>query len=121
VPVDVELQGTEKENVTPGPSLTDKGYLTFAFVQALRAWHTAAHVAWFDAHNVHLGDGVLESREYAISQLIRKRIEQFCGWGKSVGGLRKTRLRGVHRYCTRVSDCGKTASANLSSPQRLSM
>jgi hypothetical protein len=26
---------------------------------------------------------------------VHKRIEQFFGWGKTVGGLRKTRLRGV--------------------------
>lgn len=28
---------------------------------------------------------------------MRKRIEQFFGWGKTVGGLRKTRLKGVAR------------------------
>ena len=28
---------------------------------------------------------------------MRKRIEQFFGWGKTVGGLRKTRLHGVGR------------------------
>ena len=28
---------------------------------------------------------------------MRKRIEQFFGWGKTVGGLRKTRLKGERR------------------------
>ena len=58
---------------------------------------TAAHVAFIEARNVGLGEGVLESAGYRASQIVRKRIEQFFGWGKTVGGLRKTRLRGVRR------------------------
>lgn len=61
------------------------------------AKRTAAHVACNAAHTVGLGRGVLESRAYRASQIVRKRIEQFFGWGKTVGGLRKTRLRGVRR------------------------
>ena len=44
-----------------------------------------------------IGEGTLESAGYRASQIVRKRIEQFFGWGKTVGGLRKTRLRGVRR------------------------
>jgi hypothetical protein len=54
-------------------------------------------VACNAAHTVGLGRGVLESRAYRASQIVRKRIEQFFGWGKTVGGLRKTRLKGVRR------------------------
>ena len=32
---------------------------------------------------------------YAISQRIRKRIEEIWGWAKTVGGLRRSRFRGV--------------------------
>ena len=32
---------------------------------------------------------------YAISQRIRKRIEEAFGWAKAVAGLRKTRHRGL--------------------------
>jgi hypothetical protein len=39
----------------------------------------------------------LESPGYRASQIVRKRIEQFFGWAKTVGGLRKTKLRGVRR------------------------
>ena len=34
---------------------------------------------------------------YAISQRIRKRIEEAFGWMKSVAGQRKARFRGVER------------------------
>lgn len=34
---------------------------------------------------------------YAVSQRIRKRIEEAFGWIKTVAGLRKTRFRGLER------------------------
>jgi len=34
---------------------------------------------------------------YAISQRIRKRVEEIFGWMKTVGGFRKTRYRGLER------------------------
>src|ERR1700730_291996 len=34
---------------------------------------------------------------YAVSQRIRKRIEEVFGWTKTVAGQRKTRLRGLPR------------------------
>jgi len=34
---------------------------------------------------------------YRIGQRKRKRIEEIFGWMKTVGMLRKTRLRGVHK------------------------
>ncbi len=34
---------------------------------------------------------------YAISQRVRKRIEEAFGWMKTIGGQRKTRFRGVER------------------------
>lgn len=34
---------------------------------------------------------------YAISQRIRKRVEEIFGWGKTVGHFRRTRLRGQRR------------------------
>jgi hypothetical protein len=55
-------------------------------------------VAFNAAHfSTGLGEGTLQSPGYRASQIVRKRIEQFFGWGKTVGGLRKTRLRGVRR------------------------
>ena len=34
---------------------------------------------------------------YAVSQRIRKRIEEVFGWGKTVGPLAQTMLRGTER------------------------
>ena len=34
---------------------------------------------------------------YAISQRIRKRVEEIFGWMKTVGGFRRTRYRGLER------------------------
>ena len=76
----------------------DKGYHTSRFVEGLLAQHIAPHVAFNPSHfSTGLGEGTLESAGYRASQIVRKRIEQFFGWGKTVGGLRKTKLRGVRR------------------------
>ena len=34
---------------------------------------------------------------YRISQVIRKRIEEHFGWGKTVGRIRQTVFRGIQR------------------------
>ena len=34
---------------------------------------------------------------YALSQRARKRVEEIFGWGKTIGGWRKTRYRGLER------------------------
>ncbi len=34
---------------------------------------------------------------YAVSQWIRKRVEETFGWMKTIGGLRRTRYRGRQR------------------------
>lgn len=38
---------------------------------------------------------------YALSQKHRKRIEEPCGWGKTVGGFAQTVYRGVERVGAR--------------------
>ncbi len=38
-----------------------------------------------------------QSDGYAISQRVRKRVEEIFGWMKTVGGFRKTRFRGIER------------------------
>ncbi|MBV6423232.1 MAG: hypothetical protein NAOJABEB_01022 [Steroidobacteraceae bacterium] len=63
------------------------------------------------AGNVGLGEGVLENAACWASQIVRKRIEDFWGWSKSVGGLRKSRLRGVRRNGPRFAMNG--AAYNL--------
>ncbi len=34
---------------------------------------------------------------YEVSQRVRKRVEEFFGWAKQIGGLRKTKFRGLTR------------------------
>jgi hypothetical protein len=36
----------------------------------------------------------IRSEGYKVSQVIRKRVEEIFGWRKSVGGLRRTKLKG---------------------------
>ena len=77
----------------------DKGYDTRDFVASCRALNITPHVAQND---MRPGGSALDARTtrypgYAVSQRIRKRIEETFGWMKTVGGLRKTRYRGRER------------------------
>ena len=73
----------------------DKAYDSKEFVQEMRDHQVTPHIACkpttiIDARTTgHPG--------YAISQQKRKRIEEIFGWVKTVGGLRKTRHRGLER------------------------
>ena len=40
---------------------------------------------------------VAESLGYAISQRLRKRIEESFGWSKTVGGLAQVKVRGLDK------------------------
>jgi transposase len=75
----------------------DKGYDTADFVEVLRALRTTPHVT----QNVHRrGGSAIDGRTtrhpgYAQSQHARPRIEPAFGWLKTIGGLRKVKLRGL--------------------------
>lgn len=71
----------------------DAGYNTRDFVNSCRERKVTPHVA----HKKH---SAIDARTtslsgYTASQRVRKRIESIFGWAKTVGGLRKTRYRGV--------------------------
>jgi transposase len=74
----------------------DKGYDTRDFVAACRARNVTPHVS----QNVHARrTSAIDRRTtrhpgYAISQRIRKRVEEVFGWMKTVGNFRKTRYIG---------------------------
>lgn len=86
----------------PAPRVTlgaDKAYDTFDFVERTRALGVTPHVA---QNITRRGGSAIDERTtrhagYALSQVIRKRIEEVFGWGKTVGPLRKTKLRGLAR------------------------
>ena len=39
---------------------------------------------------------------YGISQILRRRVEEIFGWAKGVGGLARSRLRGLARVTSQV-------------------
>jgi transposase len=73
----------------------DKGYDTKEFVQELRDRQVTPHIACKPTSIID--ERTTRHPGYAISQQKRKRIEEIFGWLKTVGGLRKTRHRGVAR------------------------
>ncbi len=76
----------------------DKAYDTRELVQSLRALKATPHVA--QNHNGRRSaiDGrTTRHPGYAVSQRLRKRVEEIFGWMKAVGNLRKTRHRGQDR------------------------
>lgn len=82
----------------------DKGYDVLAFVQALRRRQVTPHIAT-DRRISKTGavrrsgvDGRTQRHPgYAVSQRLRKRIEEVFGWMKSSAGFRQTRHRGRDR------------------------
>lgn len=76
----------------------DKLYDTRDFVTGLRELSATPHVAQNDTNRRSAIDGRTTSHAgYAVSQRIRKRIEEVFGWGKAIGPLRKTKFRGQDR------------------------
>jgi len=77
----------------------DKGYDTAGFVAACRALKVIPHIARSDGR---AGGSALDRRTarhgaYAVCQRVRKRVEEIFRWMKTVGGLRRTRYRGLDR------------------------
>ena len=76
----------------------DKAYDAEDFVNELKSMNVRPHVA----QNTNGRRSAIDGRTtrhpgYAMSQKIRKRIEEGFGWIKTVGGQRKTRFRGRDR------------------------
>ncbi len=92
------LQRQRRRRGCPRSVGADKGYHTKAFVDALWLQSITPHIAMVAGRRTPGLDGrTTRSVGYAISQKIRKRIEEGFGWMKTVGGLRKTRYRGSAR------------------------
>jgi transposase len=88
------IEGSQRVTVA-----ADKGYDTQEFVRELRGLKVTPHVAQNDKRP---GGSAIDKRTtrhpgYKVSQIKRKRIEEVFGWLKTVGMLRKTRHRGVHK------------------------
>ena len=74
----------------------DKGYDDAGFVADLRMMHVTPHIAAKKKGSAIDGRTTRHPR-YAVSQKRRKRIEEAFGWGKTIGPIRKTMLRGLTR------------------------
>ncbi len=74
----------------------DRGYDTRDFVEACRSRGITPHVAQHTNKRRSAIDGrTTRWSGYPISLIKRRLIEQGFGWAKSVGGLRRSRLRGI--------------------------
>jgi IS5 family transposase len=76
----------------------DRAYDAHACVATMRAYGVTPHVA----QNTSSRRSAIDRRTtrhpgYAISQRLRKRVEEVFGWLKSVSGFRRTRYRGLAR------------------------
>jgi Transposase DDE domain len=88
------VEGTER--VTLG---ADKAYDTKDFVKQMRGMNVTPRVT---QNEKRPGGSAIDTRTarhagYQVSLRKRKRIEEVFGWIKTVGMLRQTRHRGVHK------------------------
>jgi transposase len=105
------------EEASPGTKRitlgADKAYDTREFVADCRAMNVTPHVA----RNAHARRrSAIDHRTagkpgYAVSQRIRKRVEEIFGWMKTVGNFRRTRLKG--RALTQLAAYFVGAAYNL--------
>ena len=73
----------------------DRGYDAADFVEELRGHNVRPHVARNTSRRRSAIDGrTTRHPGYAVSQRIRKRIEEAFGWIKTVAGMGRTKLRG---------------------------
>ena len=76
----------------------DKGFDSTDFVNELRSMNVTPHVAQNTTNRRSAIDGrTTRHSGYAVSQRIRKRIEEAFGWIKTVAGQEKTKFRGIDR------------------------
>jgi transposase len=91
------LKRQARKRVKPNTLGGDKGYDTRGFVSMLRSRRITPHVA---ANTERKGGSAIDGRTtrhvgYGISQRVRKKVEEVFGWVKTIGGFRRTRVKGV--------------------------
>jgi transposase len=91
----IEPHADRAQAITLG---ADKAYDSEDFVNELRAMKVTPHVAQNTSGRSSAIDGRTTRRcGYAVSQRIRKRIEEAFGWIKTIAGQEKTKFRGRER------------------------
>lgn len=86
----------DRQGITLG---ADAGYDTADFVDACRERGVTPHIAQTRDHRRRSAVDGRTTRHagYALSQRLRKRVEEIFGWTKTVACFRKTRFRGQAR------------------------
>jgi transposase len=100
-----EAAAALSERLPEGATLgADKNYDAEAFVEGLKARRIEPHVAINGtvskngtARKTAVPSEIAASLRYAISQRLRKRIEECFGWSKTVGGIAQVKLRGLDK------------------------
>ena len=95
-----ELLAQQKDTQERSPQTVgaDKGYHNQEFVSFCREQGIAPHVAERSDRQVAGLDGrTTRTRNYQVSQRIRKRVEECIGWMKEIGGMRRVKVRGTQR------------------------
>jgi transposase len=95
----IDAQQPGERRITLG---ADKAYDVIEFVEALRERQVTPHVA-INGYITKTGktrktavDGrITRHPGYAISQVIRKRIEEIFGWTKTIAGMAQVKVRGL--------------------------
>jgi IS5 family transposase len=92
------------QQITPQTVGTDKGYFATRYLDSLRRRGIKPHVACPDQPIKKKAKALREwakrktrSEGYAMSQRLRKQIEELFGEGKELMGLRRMRLRTLER------------------------
>jgi transposase len=75
----------------------DKGYDAAEFIDQCRLYGITPHIARNTSRTSAIDERTTRHAGYAVSQRIRKRVEEIFGWAKTVGGFRRTRFKGIER------------------------
>lgn len=77
----------------------DKNYDTHGCVEQMREQNVTPHVTQNASSRRRSAIDGRTTRHagYALSQRIRKRVEEIFGWMKTLGGFRRTRYRGLDK------------------------
>jgi transposase len=108
-----------KLRVGPVTVGADKGYDTAEFVAECRAIDVVPHVAQniTEYRGSRVDGRTTRHPGYAVSQRVRKRVEEIFGWAKTTANFRRTRFRG--RLRTQLAAYVVGAAYNLLRMARL--
>jgi transposase len=92
------LDEQKRQGIEPDSVGADRGDCQRGFVQTLRSRGIKPHIAMIKDRRVPGLDGrTTRSKGYAISQRVRKRIEECFGWLHTIAGTKKVEVRGRAR------------------------